>query len=213
MYVSKPAHRYETRFSRSNYVAAPYISKIGESSIKVIGPKCWTNISTDLKKLPFRKTFSKQLKKLYLSELPTEKRTRNLNLPKTKEVEMIPDVEVILSTSIYDSTFFGFWRLKSCLICYLVAHISYSFFFYFIYICCVKYWLYSFSLFVVVLFISLLGMVGGVCILTGIVSSNFVLYCFLILSLWALLFLKGSPLRLSSGTWSRGCLWAAGGPS
>ena len=108
MYVSKPAHRYETRFSRSNYVAAPYISKIGESSIKVIGPKCWTNISTDLKKLPFRKTFSKQLKKLYLSELPTEKRTRNLNLPKTKEVEMIPDVEVILSTSIYDSTFLGF---------------------------------------------------------------------------------------------------------
>ena len=107
-YVSKPTHRYETRFSRSNYVVAPYLSKIGESSIKVIGPNCWTNISSELKKLPFRKTFSKHLKKLYLSELPTKKRTKNLNLSKTKELEVIPDIQVILNTSIFDNTFLGF---------------------------------------------------------------------------------------------------------
>ena len=79
-YCSKPTHRYETRFSRNNFCIPKYQPKLSNSSIKFIGPKAWEKIPSDLKNLQFRKTFSKQLKRLYLNELPTEKRTRIITL-------------------------------------------------------------------------------------------------------------------------------------
>ena len=43
-------------------------------------------IPTNIKKLPFRKTFSKNLKIFFLlNKLPTEKRTKKLNLDQTDE--------------------------------------------------------------------------------------------------------------------------------
>ncbi len=84
-YCSKPAHRYETRYSKTNYTIPKYNSRISATSLKVIGPKTWADISSDIKQLPFRKTFSKRLKNLYLSKLPTNKRTKKLNLKKQGE--------------------------------------------------------------------------------------------------------------------------------
>ena len=103
-YVSKPSHRYETRFSRNNFKIAPYHSKISETSIKVIGPKTWTEVPTELKSLPFRKTFSKKLKLLYLSKLPTEKRTKKLNLSKKEDINLAE----LFDESDSDFIFIGF---------------------------------------------------------------------------------------------------------
>jgi len=109
-YCAKPSHRYKTRYSISNYSIAPYISKISESSIKVIGPKVWAKVPKDIKSLPFRKTFSKKLKQLYLGELPTEKRTKKLdflNSEKTEEQKRA-DLQKIFDEPDDDSTFLGF---------------------------------------------------------------------------------------------------------
>ena len=103
-YCVKPSHRYETRYSKSNFSIAPYVSKISESSIKVIGPKIWAQVPDDFKSAQFRKTFSKHLKRLYLSELPSEKRTKNLIFKKGNNKEL----EEIFNTSDQDSTFVGF---------------------------------------------------------------------------------------------------------
>ena len=92
-YCAKPTHRYQTRYSKTNYTLPKYSSRICETSIKVIGPKLWTDIPTSFKQLPFRKTFSKNLKNFYLSKLPTEKRTEKLNLEdKDKKVGNEPDL-------------------------------------------------------------------------------------------------------------------------
>ena len=56
-YCAKPTHRYQTRYSKTNYTLPKYSSRICETSIKVIGPKLWTDIPTNFKQLPFRKTF------------------------------------------------------------------------------------------------------------------------------------------------------------
>jgi len=93
-----------TNYSRTNFRIAPYHSKISETSIKVIGPKTWIDIPTDLKSLPFRKTFSKKLKHLYLSKLPTEKRTKNLDLSKKKDI----DLKELFDESDSDFVFIGF---------------------------------------------------------------------------------------------------------
>ena len=72
-YCSKPAHRYNTRFAKTNYSLAPCRSAMIEKhSIKVIGPKVWTMVPEEAKILPFRKSFAKHMKNLYLSEFPTE---------------------------------------------------------------------------------------------------------------------------------------------
>lgn len=78
-YCTKPSHRYETRYSRSNYVMPSYNSRLSETSIKVIGPKTWSEIPSDFKMLQFRKTFSDHLKDLFLSKLPTIKRTKKID--------------------------------------------------------------------------------------------------------------------------------------
>ena len=44
--------------------------------MKVIGSKVWAGIPENLKSLPFRKTFSKHLKLSFISDLPSNRRTR-----------------------------------------------------------------------------------------------------------------------------------------
>ena len=104
-YCARPSHRYETRYSKSNYCVAPYISKASETSIKVLGPRIWTQIPNDFKSQQFRKTFSKKLKGLYLSELPTEKRTKNLVF---KSKVKYKDLKELFDETGVDTTFLGF---------------------------------------------------------------------------------------------------------
>ncbi len=65
-YCSRPTHHYKTRFSKNNFSLPLCRTKTSETSIKAIGPKIWTSIPCDAKALPFRKTFSKHMKRLYL---------------------------------------------------------------------------------------------------------------------------------------------------
>ena len=102
-YCSRPAHQYETRFSKNNFSLPISRSKISESSIKVIGPKIWTNIPSEAKALPFRKTFSKHLKRLYLQELPSVKRTKTLVFKDSKYEEL-----KAIFDEVDDSSFYGF---------------------------------------------------------------------------------------------------------
>ena len=71
--------------------------------MKVIGPKIWSNIPSDAKILPFRKTFSKHMKHIYIQELPSEKRTREIKL---KEPEL--DLKQIFESDDENTSFYGF---------------------------------------------------------------------------------------------------------
>ena len=82
-YCKKPTHHYMTRFAQANFCIPNHKTRLSESSIKFLGPSIWSKIPNDLKKLQFRKTFSNHLKELYLNQLPTEKRTKELDLNKT----------------------------------------------------------------------------------------------------------------------------------
>ena len=72
-----------TRFAETNFSIPNHKTRLSEYSIKFLGPSTWSKIPNDLKKLQFRKTFSNKLKELYLNQLPTEKRTIELDLNKT----------------------------------------------------------------------------------------------------------------------------------
>ena len=72
--------------------------------MKVIGPKIWSNVPEYIKSLQFRKTFTKHLKKMYLSELPTEKRTRTITFKKHNPNEL----EQLFNETDDDTTFLGF---------------------------------------------------------------------------------------------------------
>ena len=75
--------------------------------MKVIGPKIWSNISSDAKNLPFRKTFSKHMKRIYVQELPSEKRTREIK-PKVPEL----DLKQIFESDDENTSFHGFDIVK-----------------------------------------------------------------------------------------------------
>ena len=105
-YCTQPQHRYPTRYSKTNYVQVRFKSKFDKTSMKTIGPKIWSDISPDMKALPFRKTFSKHLKKLYISRLPTVKRTKKIVFEKD-EINQL-DLHEIFFGSDNDSTFYGF---------------------------------------------------------------------------------------------------------
>ena len=103
---AKPTHGYQTRYSKTNYAVPKYNSRICETSLKVIGPKLWTDIPTNFKQLPFRKTFSKNLKNFYLNKLPTEKRTKKLNLDdKDKKVGNEPDLYSLSLQEMFNISF------------------------------------------------------------------------------------------------------------
>ena len=109
-YCSKPTHRYETRYSKTNYAVPKHYSRITETSIKVIGPKIWADVPNKIKHLPFRKTFSKHMKNLYLDKLPKTKRTKELHLEKkvVKSHSSTLELENIFQDSDNDETFYGF---------------------------------------------------------------------------------------------------------
>ena len=69
-YCSRPVHAHNTRFSKTNFCLPSIRSKTSEKSMKIIGPKIWSGIDHEIKALPFRKTFSKHLKKQFVNELP-----------------------------------------------------------------------------------------------------------------------------------------------
>ena len=71
-YCTKPQHGFNTRFSKNNFLIPKQTSSLKEKSIKVIGPKVWTDVPLEAKALPFRKTFAKHMKKKYISSLPTK---------------------------------------------------------------------------------------------------------------------------------------------
>ena len=106
-YCVKPSHRYGTRYAKSNYVLPKHVSKKTESSIKVTGPKLWAEIPDSLKQLPFRKTFTKQLKNIFLDKLPTNKRTKEIKFEK-KALNKSLDLIDIFSQTGNDESFFGF---------------------------------------------------------------------------------------------------------
>ena len=110
-YCSRPEHRYETRFSKHNFSRPLFRSKLSETSIKVIGPKIWTSIPPEAKILPFRKTFSKRMKSLYLDELPSVKRTKPLIFKDSKFKEL----KAIFDETGDDTTFYGFENTISAL--------------------------------------------------------------------------------------------------
>ena len=80
--------------------------RVSETSIKVIGPKIWSEIPPEIKSLPFRKTFSKNMKELFLSRLPTEKRIKKLDLK--KKSESYKYLEELFNETGIDDTFDGF---------------------------------------------------------------------------------------------------------
>ena len=82
-YCEKPTHGYATRFSETNFAIPKHKTRLSETSIKYLGPSIWSKIPIHLKKLQFRKTFSNHLKQLYLDDLPTVKRTKELDLNKS----------------------------------------------------------------------------------------------------------------------------------
>ena len=82
-YCKRPTHGYATRFSETNFAIPKHKTRLSETSIKYLGPSIWSKIPIHLKKLQFRKTFSNHLKRLYLDDLPTVKRTKELDLNKS----------------------------------------------------------------------------------------------------------------------------------
>ena len=109
-YCAKPTHRYATRYAKSNYVVPKHISQKSESSIKVTGPKLWAEIPETLKELPFRKTFSKHLKNMYLDKLPTNKRSKKLNLKKKNSSNDPTDFDLqdLFDETGNEESFYGF---------------------------------------------------------------------------------------------------------
>jgi len=69
--------------------------------------KLWEEIPSTLKQLPFRKTFSKQLKNSFLEKLPTNKRTKEIKFEK-KALNKSLDLIDIFSQTGNDESFFGF---------------------------------------------------------------------------------------------------------
>ena len=65
-----------------NYRIPKHESKLKEKSIKVIGPKVWAGLPNEAKMLPFRKSFTKYLKKIYIESLPTKMSQGKHYIPK-----------------------------------------------------------------------------------------------------------------------------------
>ena len=83
-YCVKPSHSMGTRYSKNNYVLPKHGSKLRDKSIKIIGPQIWRNVPNDAKKLPFKKSFSRHMKSIYIDSLPKEMSKRK-HFSKNKE--------------------------------------------------------------------------------------------------------------------------------
>ena len=106
-YCSRPSHGHRTRYAETNFSLPPLQTKISDKSIKVIGPKIWASIDLDIKDLPFRKTFSKHMKKHIFQDMPSP-------IPPGKKSSIFRDrketpasLKEIFEND-HDSTFLGF---------------------------------------------------------------------------------------------------------
>ena len=115
-YCKKPVHSFNTRFSKHNFSLPIHNSVLKDRSIKVIGPKVWTDVPLEIKVLPFRKSFTKKLKKTLLSSLPTEQSNRKkFDLDRSNKKEDIKSADFPELHDIFfngngsvDEEFFGF---------------------------------------------------------------------------------------------------------
>ena len=74
-----------------------------------IGPKVWSGIPQDLKSLPFRKTFSKQLKQSYINDLPSTRKTHVIERSHNMTEEQYENMIALFETNDEDQgEFFGF---------------------------------------------------------------------------------------------------------
>ena len=89
-YCAKPQHSQNTRFSKHNFCLPRCNSQLKEKSIKVIGPKVWTTIPNEAKVLPFRKSFTKHMKKKYIAQLP-DKKPYSKKFTATKKEDFLKD--------------------------------------------------------------------------------------------------------------------------
>ena len=116
MFCKKPAYSFNTRFSKHNFSLPIHNSVLKDRSIKVIGPKVWTDVPLEIKVLPFRKSFTKKLKKTLLSSLPTEQSNRKkFDLDRSNKKEDIKSADFPELHDIFfngngsiDEEFFGF---------------------------------------------------------------------------------------------------------
>ena len=108
-YCVRPSHSYNTRFSTNNFLIPKFGSSYKEKSIKTIGPKVWIDVPSDVKKLPFKKTFSKHMKNFYVESLPKEF-SKNKHIIKVEPPNdtNLAGVEQIFMDATLDKELFGF---------------------------------------------------------------------------------------------------------
>ena len=74
--------------------------------MKVLGPKVWTEITQEMKSLPFRKTFSRHLKISLLNSLPQY--TGQYKQKFDRKNELPTSLQEIFDADDSDYTFLGF---------------------------------------------------------------------------------------------------------
>ena len=105
LYCSRPSHSQGTRFSKSNYIFPKCQTRLQEKSMKSIGPRVWAGVPQEAKVLPFKRTFAKYMKKVYIESYPTEQSSGKHIVKKSIENNELKDIFLNEST---DSEFFGF---------------------------------------------------------------------------------------------------------
>ena len=77
--------------------------------MKVLGPKVWSHVPESAKLLPFRKNFSKHMKRTFLDNLPKDRRTKIIKHQKAKDAGF-DNLKLIFETDDPDEEFLGFSR-------------------------------------------------------------------------------------------------------
>ena len=91
-----------------NFCIPSHTTKLSETSIKILGPKIWTDVPAHFKDLQFRKTFSNHFKNHLLGKLPTIKRTKQLSICKKGRKTDPANLYELFFGEDNDSTFYGF---------------------------------------------------------------------------------------------------------
>ena len=106
-YFSRPPHRHNTRYAESNYYALQHESKLSEKSMKVLGPKVWADVPNITKVLPFRKTFTKHLKRTFIDALPKIRRTKLIENHIINDPDY-DDLRILFMSDEQNDEFYGF---------------------------------------------------------------------------------------------------------
>ena len=107
-YCVRPAHPHGTRYAETNYFRPHHASKLSEKSIKIMGPKVWADVPLEIKSMPFRKSFTKNMKQHHIDKLPSVQRARVINFNRNHRDEF-RDLQILFeSDDENDSDFLGF---------------------------------------------------------------------------------------------------------